>query len=786
MKELPQNLRSLVRQSVALLGQVIQRELGPAKYKRIESLRTEMTGLRNASSTLEFQTLKTRYEELAPLKSEELHEIAHAFTLMLELMNVCENAYRSYRLSLHHGVREEFGKTAQPDAIIYVLTAHPTEARSPQNIAAFHAIQKTLLRLLTTRSPHDDGELEFSEAEKAELLHGLQVAWQAPIVRNRAPTVKDEAEHIYSMLFREDILAGLFDRPANETSLYIRSWVGGDKDGHPGVDEKTLAQSLKLSRQMILRTLHHEFSEIRETLDLLPHQELWKKLMALEKSATRLRVLKVSDAKSVRAFRAAFADFKKSYLQKLGAFHPHIERISHLLYAFPALVVPLELRESSDVLMSPKDKQVKKEKLAIYRMLATIEKYARGGDPRWYARGFIISMASSLEHIQAAAGFQKAVFGRNRLPIIPLFEEAGSLAKADQIITAFVNEPALKEDAVELWDGFLEMMVGYSDSSKEAGVLASRLAISEALPKLEKVCEKAKLTPVFFHGSGGSVDRGGGSIEDQTSWWPRSALRHYKVTVQGEMVERYMATAAIARQQIEKIRQSAARGLERKSVPERNRNLEDFANKVSEQYRSRVTSDEFLRMVEAATPYSYLSYLKIGSRPAKRSAQLSVKGLRAIPWILCWTQTRVLFPTWWGVGTAWENASSDQKKALKESFRNNPVFTSYIKALGFTLAKVELAVFEMYLDQSGLPPEQIEKARRDFSEEFARTLRCHSEISGQKNPLWFRPWLGESIVLRSAMIHPLNLLQILAEQRKDKQLLRLSVTGISSGMLTTG
>ncbi len=786
MKELPKNLRSLVRQSVALLGQVIQRELGPAKYKQIESLRTEMAELRDASAAVGFQKLKARYQELEPLKSEELHEIAHAFTLMLELMNVCENAYRSYRLSLHHATPEQSGKLSQPDAIIYVLTAHPTEARSPQNIAAFHAIQETLLRLLTTRGPHDEGELEFTEAEKAELLHGLQVAWQAPIVRNRAPTVKDEAEHIYSMLFREDILAGLFDRSADETPLYIRSWVGGDKDGHPGVNEKTLTQSLTLSRQMILRTLHNELSKIRETLDLFPHKELWKKLMALEKSATRLRILKVSDAKAVRTFRVDFANFKNSYLQKLGAPHPHLQRIGHLLHAFPALVVPLELRESSDVLMSPKDQRVKKEKLAIYRMLATVEKYSRGGDPRWYARGFIISMASSLEHIQAAASFQKAVFGRSRLPIIPLFEEAGSLAKADQIITSFVNEPALKKDAVELWEGRLEMMVGYSDSSKEAGVLASRLAISEALPKLEKVCEKAKLTPVFFHGSGGSVDRGGGSIEDQTSWWPRSALRLYKVTVQGEMVERYMATAAIARQQIEKIRQSAARGLEKKFTAEKNRMLEEFAQKVSAQYRASVTADEFLRMVEAATPYSYLSYLKIGSRPSKRSAQLSVKGLRAIPWILCWTQTRVLFPTWWGVGSAWQQSSAEQKKALKKSFRNNPVFTSYIKALGFTLAKVELAVFSMYLEQSGLAPEQIRKARQDFAAEFEKTLRCHTEISGQKNPLWFRPWLGESIVLRSPMIHPLNLLQILAEKRKDKQLLRLTVTGISSGMLTTG
>ena len=109
-----------------------------------------------------------------------------------------------------------------------------------------------------------------------------------------------------------------------------------------------------------------------------------------------------------------------------------------------------------------------------------------------------------------------------------------------------------------------------------------------------------------------------------------------------------------------------------------------------------------------------------------------------------------------------------------------------MKALGFTLAKIELGVWRMYLEKSTLAPAQTKKAFNEFETELALTRSFFKDVTEQENLLWFRPWLGESIHLRSAMIHPLNLLQIIAEREKDVHLLRTTVTGISSGMLTTG
>ncbi|MNJ96778.1 Phosphoenolpyruvate carboxylase [compost metagenome] len=780
MKTLTPELRHLVSQSVALLGRVIQRELGKNTYQKIENLRQDMAELRELSADQSFSRLQKVYKRLEAEPRVNRHAIAHSFTLMLELMNACENAYRSYRLSSNQAPFLVSGE--HPKAIIYVLTAHPTEARSPLNIAIFHQIQNLLISFLN--SSHSEGGRDLLKSEKNDLLHLLEIAWRTPIVRERSPKVKDEAEHIYSLLFRDDVLFSILDFSDKHVPVYIRSWVGGDKDGHPGVDEKVLLQSLTLSRQRILAVFLGQLNEIRKTLALFRAPSLLKTLGTLEKQARSLRLPQRQDGQRVLRLRILLAQFRQDYENQVGAVHPSLRRLRQLCHVFPGLVVPLELREASDVLMS---KSKGKKKLPIEKMLSTIESLSRGGDPRWYARGFIISMTESMAHIQAAAEKQRAVFhGDLRLPIIPLFEEASSLADSDKIMKEMTQDPQIKKAATKFWDGLIEMMVGYSDSAKEAGVLASRLAIAEALPRLEKVCESAKLTPLFFHGSGGSIDRGGGSIEDQTAWWPKSALRRYKGTIQGEMVERTLATPAIAERQLSQIFESASEGLEKNQAFTKDPVLAIFAQNISAAYREQITSPAFLKMVEAATPYSYLNVLKIGSRPSKRTKQLTVSGLRAIPWVLCWTQTRVLFQTWWGVGSAWESLNTSQRSALKKSFQKDAVFTSYVKALGFTLAKIELEVWQLYLDQSSLSETEKKNVFLQFKTEYEKTLRCFRELTGHQELLWFRPWLAESIRLRSPMIHPLNILQILAKKEKDVHLLRVTVTGVASGMLTTG
>ena len=784
---LPANLRLLVRESGALLGQVIEREAGRALYQSVEALRVSMAGLRDKNPAEVVEELRRQLKDLRRLGKEDRRDVARAFTLFLELMNACENAYRAFRLESARYLALAKGG---PDSVVYVLTAHPTEARSPENIQVFQRIQDLLTRVLKRQTP--------VELWRDHLLHELELAWRATATRERAPRVKDEADHIYQTALRPGILRSLLAASGEVVPVYLRTWVGGDKDGHPGVDEKPMQESLQLARDALLRHAFTLLSDVEGTLGLLPGKVLAREMKAAKGALSKLRKISAGDGSKVARAKAVFHKLCTAYEREVHALHPSLLEGKRLFHVFPALVVPLELRESSDVLMGEEKagklvrptagKLVRPTagKLAIERMLSRLALLSRGGDPRWYARGFIVSMTEKVEHLAKAEEKVRAAFGSAALPVIPLFETGESLAGSVDIVRAMIAHPRLGAALSGPWHDQLEIMVGYSDSSKQGGALSSRVGIARAMHALEAECEKSGVRPVFFQGSGGSVDRGGGSVADQLAWWPKSALRTYKVTVQGEMVERSLSSSSIARGQLERIAASAAEGLKRTPAAPSSRTLFKLAELASASYREMIHDKDFLRIVGSATPYEHLSALKIGSRPARRTTEISVEGLRAIPWVLCWTQVRVMFQTWWGIGSAWRSLSDVEKEALKRDFEAEPVFRSFVKALAFTLAKVELPLWRIYLDSSGLEPALCEKFYESFSHELSGAAEMIRFISGSDNPLWFKPWLGASIRLRATVIHPLNLLQVLAIEEGDYVLFRATATGISSGMMSTG
>jgi phosphoenolpyruvate carboxylase len=778
--DLPEELRSLVKWSVALFGEVLRDQLGEKAYARIESVRQRMAKIRTGTADAKARELAAVYRILEKLGVEDRRSFARSYTLMFELMNTCENAYRTHRLRQRSGTTETDPKFLA-STIFYVLTAHPTEARAPANIEIFHTIQDVLVQTLGR-----EAEAGFTSYE-AQLRPLLEIAWNVRIVRYRKPRVQDEAEHLYSVTLRDENLSLMLDFTREHIPIYLRSWVGGDKDGHPGVDEKAMHASLQLSRELL-----HRYAEARvaETLALLKLFETRTDFhAALRRFRTHLREirrLRAGDGQRIAAATESLHRWTGLYRKQIGALPLALVRLERLFRSFPGLVIPLELREDSAVLLSdPLGK-----KIAIGRMLRHLRRIAAGRDVRWYARGMIISMADSAEQIRVVTRMVRRNLGNSRIRVVPLFEQRAALEKGHEVLGEVFRDPELKKYLRNQWGSRFEVMVGYSDSSKESGVLKSRLAVVKAMGKIDEACRRAKVDPIFFHGSGGSVDRGGGSVEEQMAPWPASAVAHYKATIQGEMVERTFASPEMAASRFWKIalggRSSSAGKGKRRAAPKPSRELDAFANRVAKHYADTIASPRFLRMVECATPYRYLSALKIGSRPSKRGGALSVPALRAIPWVLCWTQTRVLFQTWWGIGTAWKSASTSERAILRREFAKNPLFRSFVQALGFTLAKVELPIWEFYLAQSGLDAKEIAAFQAEFRAELAGTHAFFKGITGKSDPLWFRPWLGRSIELRASMIHPLNLLEILAQKDQDLPLLRICVTGIASGMLTTG
>jgi phosphoenolpyruvate carboxylase len=757
-------LKELVFMSVKVLGEAIRDVHGEDLYRQVEALRIRMKKVRNADPHLVEKELNAVYKKLSGTCTEDLRQIAKAFSLMLELINTCETAYRSHLLS-------DFKITSQkkPRAVIYVFTSHPTESRSRDFLQLMGSIEELLIRGLETDL----------ESIREKLLYLLKIAVRLDLANNRKPQVKDEMDQIFHFVLSPKILLEQISLKKKGYSVNFRTWVGGDKDGHPGVGSVTMLESFTKSRVRFLEGIRAHLHDFEKDMMLIDEGEkVRKELVLFRESLKELHSVKKGDGKKITKFKARLQKLR-TIADRAKLTSPRLDDVERLVRLYPALVLPLEIREDSEFIKLA----VKDPRQPIYKMLLTLKDVSAGINAKWYVRGFVISMCMTTEDMLAAITITKRALGSMLIPIIPLFENEKGLLSAKEILLGAFKGAGLPREHKKRWDGLYEVMVGYSDSSKENGVLPARLLIEDALFDIEEFLLSHHLTPVFFHGSGGSTSRGGGTVLEQLSWLPKTALDIFKVTIQGEMVQRTFSNPRIMRSQVGKV----IEGFEQVR-PKRPRHSKDvilFSGLIQKSYRVLVQDPSFHELTSKATPYDFLDLLKMGSRPTKRSAPGKFS-LRAIPWILCWTQTRLNLPVWWGTGSAWKKLKKDQKKKIKEAYETSPVLQTYVKNLGFTLAKVELGVWDFHLDHADLDQKERERWRKIITTELERSQVFFREITGETNYTWFRPWLGESIYFRSSMIHPLNVIQKLALERRDHVLLRETVTGIACGMLTTG
>lgn len=771
METLPQDLKSLVRSSVDILGHEIQKVFGNKIFQLVESLRQELKHTEHDETFDKFKLFNKSLRKLEKLSNEDHLILTHCYGVYLELINRVETAYRHYRLAQ----KQNESITDSPYAIIYVFTAHPTEARSPKLMNFFNKIEKILIAKLSGINNQVEDELRFC----------LNLILRTSMASKNKPTVEDEARHIYNIVLDQEILqlqTSLLDRGI---TVYFRSWVGGDKDGHPFVNHQTMKNSLQLSRDHILNFITEAFLQHNNYLKNIdqPNASLQKLASEINRALATLKEVKKNDGLRVAKFKKAFKDYYQLYKKYFDHESPYLKKIKNTIWIYPAIVLPLEIREDSELV----HKAIKDPKLEISKMLHFLQEVSNGEKSKWYVRGFILSMCEEAEDYLAGIELTEKRLKNLNIPVVPLFETQKALANAPGILNkVFELRPEIKTHHQNLWESRFEVMLGYSDSSKENGIFTGKWLIAKAIHEVDQFLIDQKLTPVFFHGSGGSVARGGGSLKEQIQWWPQSALNIYKVTIQGEMVSRQFGDPLILESQIQKITKELGRVKVRKPSKEFHQAMDLMAQKSKSRYQSLFSDDLFIKAIKLATPYQYLDELKIGSRPSKRQKTTSNElKLRAIPWILCWTQTRGLLPNWYGIGDAWMNLDSRNKKIIQDSYKDSDYLKSFINSLGFSLAKVELEIFKLYLNEF-LTKSEAEQIYLLIETEFLRANTFFNEVSGQSNLLFFRAWLEESIHLRSRMIHPINMLQIIALKKHNYQLLRETVTAIACGMMTTG
>ncbi len=769
IEHLPMELRRIVRKMTRLLGEVIREYEGDRFYERIEQYRRKLKQSRNDRDTSNLAAIAKKLNSES--KDQQL-KVAHAFSLLLEIMNLCESAYRTWR-QRQKPVHQPLTKKVE---LNFVLTAHPTEARHRTVVEILGSLTDLLVEGL-------NNNFVFNELE---LSSKFRMLWLHPLVKSEAPTVNDEADYMYSLVFAKAQVDFLLSVKTSY-DLNLRTWVGGDKDGHPGVDHVAMRDSMSASRKHLVAIVAQKLAVVLADIEKLKgvvrggeHEKL--RINRLISSLRSLEEVKAGDGRKIGEWRTNYQAFRAKsspFVKK----HHYVQQVSKALDLFPALILPLELREDAGEMA----KALAHPTAPIRMMLGELARISDKSDITFYVRGLVISNCEAAADMSTANSLVFQSCKTQRLPIIPLFESAAALRNGPGILTEWLKERANSEQVRLKWAGKLEIMLGYSDSAKQMGVLPSRHLIRNSMFEIENTLKGFGIQPVFFHGSGGSVARGGGSLREQIAWWPDSAIQLPKLTIQGEMIQRIFATKEILNSQCLHLSNEARLRKSRKAKIEKCAALDKLAAAVNERYRLFVSDSELLTFCLEATPYNYLSVLKIGSRPAKRpSAVAELASLRAIPWVLCWTQARLLLPTWWGVGTAWESLTGSERSQLTALFTRDPFFSSYVKALGFTLAKVELGIWDRYLLGKHGTSVATEQASALFHKEFRKALKFAKEVSQSKQLIAHKPWLEESIRLRAPYVHILNLLQINAMRENNEPLLKETLVGIACGMLTTG
>jgi phosphoenolpyruvate carboxylase len=387
------------------------------------------------------------------------------------------------------------------------------------------------------------------------------------------------------------------------------------------------------------------------------------------------------------------------------------------------------------------------------------------------------------------------------LRVVPLFETLGDLDAAQGVMTTLFSNPWYREHLRTTHHDHQEVMLGYSDSGKDAGRLAANWALYRCQEALVALTKAHNVRLNLFHGRGGTVGRGGGptylAIQSQA---PGSVEGSFRITEQGEMVQAKFGIPVVAANQVE-IYTTAVLLATVKPPPapkcEAWRETMDRLGELSCQaYRSVVFEHpNFIAYFNAATPEAELGNLNIGSRPARRKAGASVANLRAIPWVFAWTQTRLILPSWLGVGEALAEALSDpeRKKQLHSMYAEWPFFAASVDLIEMILAKCDMRIAQLYDDVLVEDPE-LKRLGAELRARFSATSKAVREVTGQPRLLERNPELRQLIEMRNPYIDPLNILQVEVLRRmranpnssRLREALLITINGLAAGLRNTG
>lgn len=430
---------------------------------------------------------------------------------------------------------------------------------------------------------------------------------------------------------------------------------------------------------------------------------------------------------------------------------------------------------------------------------------------------YVISMAQSVSDVLEVAVLLREVglvrvdadagTIESALDIVPLFETIADLARADSTLADLLAHDRYSQ-IVASRDGWQEVMIGYSDSNKDGGYVASQWALYRAQRALVTTADRAGVRIRLFHGRGGTVGRGGGpAYQAILAQPPGSVHGALRITEQGEMVAAKYAQPASARRNLETLLSATLEATclreERLDIDARfGEAMGTLAGLALEAYRGLIDGTaydrpgRFVEFFRAITPIGEIASLNVGSRPASRTNSDRIEDLRAIPWVFGWSQCRLNIPGWFGAGTAFETfaADADHLALLHEMHERWPFFRAMLNNMGMVLAKSDLAIGEHYarnlVGDSDLREAVFDRIRREHS----LATRWHAELTGSTDPLVDNPALARSIRNRFPYLDPLHVLQVGLLRRyrageRDETIergIQLTLNTIATGLRNSG
>ncbi|MED5387254.1 MAG: phosphoenolpyruvate carboxylase [Pseudomonadota bacterium] len=431
----------------------------------------------------------------------------------------------------------------------------------------------------------------------------------------------------------------------------------------------------------------------------------------------------------------------------------------------------------------------------VAEVLATCRVIAEQGSEGLGA--YVISMARAPSDVLAVMLLQKIAGVREPMRVVPLFETLDDLDNAEATMSALLAVPFYQQRVA----AGQEVMIGYSDSAKDAGFLGAAWAQYRAQEKLTALFAEQGIPLTLFHGRGGSISRGGSPTRMALlSQPPGSVAGRIRVTEQGEVIRFKYGRPAVA---VFNLAQYVAATLEatllppRAAKPQWREQMQTLTDVSVAGYRSVVQEEpELVRYLRTVTPETELSRLALGSRPARRKQDAGISSLRAIPWVFAWTQIRLMLPAWLGTGAALEAAQADpaQSGIVKEMATEWPFFQGVVDMLEMVLAKADLRVAAWYEERLAEGDPNLARLGEVLRERLTGTVDALSGLTGRADLLDNNPVMRWSIRVRDPYTDPLHLLQAelmarLRQQDGDETLesaLMVTIAGIAAGLRNTG